>query len=135
MQISSNKKELLTMWKKFKESEFLKRMKRVRVNRVLYFSAIAILLTLSVVLVFSAAMNRAKKNEIEKLKATINENEVTINDLSEDIKKKVQMLNSKKNDIDSYYETEICKKILADIKYKNANKIKKIPLKKLKSKN
>ncbi|MBO5849144.1 MAG: hypothetical protein J6R17_08070 [Bacteroidales bacterium] len=75
-----------------------------------------------------------KKNEIEKLKATINENEVTINDLSEDIKKKVQMLNSKKNDIDSYYETEICKKILADIKYKNANKIKKIPLKKLKSK-
>lgn len=75
-----------------------------------------------------------KKNEIEKLKATINENEVTINDLSEDIKKKVQMLNSKKNDIDSYYETEICKKILADIKYKNANKIKKIPLKELKSK-
>ena len=53
------------MWKKFKESEFLKRMKRVRVNRVLYFSVIAILLTLSVVLVFSAAMNRAKKNEID----------------------------------------------------------------------
>ena len=75
-----------------------------------------------------------KKNEIEKLKTTINDNEVTINDLSEDLKKKVQMLNSKKNDIDSYFETEICKKILADIKYKNANKIKKIPLKKLKSK-
>ena len=78
-------------------------------------------------------LNKIKAMSTAK-KATINENEVTINDLSEDIKKKVQMLNSKKNDIDSYYETEICKKILADIKYKNANKIKKIPLKKLKSK-
>ena len=52
------------MWKKWKETEFFRKLKRVRVNRAIYLSAIVILLTLSVVLAITAATNRAKKNEL-----------------------------------------------------------------------
>lgn len=69
------------MWKKFKESEFVERLKRIRVNRVVYLTAVVILLTLAIVLAFSAAMNRAKKNEMEKIppvdESTNNEPNVT----------------------------------------------------------
>lgn len=52
------------MWKKLKESEFFKKMKRVRVNRAVYLSAVVILLSLAVVLAITAATNRAKKNDL-----------------------------------------------------------------------
>ena len=52
------------MWKKWKETEFFRKMKRIRVNRAIYLSAIVILLTLSVVLAITAATNRAKKNDL-----------------------------------------------------------------------
>lgn len=54
------------MWKKWKESNFYKKLKQVRVNRAVYISAIVILLTLAVVLAVTAALNRAKKTEIEE---------------------------------------------------------------------
>lgn len=50
------------MWKKWKESEFFRKMKQVRVNRVIYLSAIVILLSLAVVLAITAATNRAKRD-------------------------------------------------------------------------
>ena len=52
------------MWKKWKETEFFRKMKRIRVNRAIYLSAIVILLTLAVVLAITAATNRAKKNDL-----------------------------------------------------------------------
>ena len=52
------------MWKKWKETEFFRKLKRIRVNRAIYLSAIVILLTLSVVLAITAATNRAKRNEL-----------------------------------------------------------------------
>ena len=51
------------MWKKWKETEFFRKMKQVRVNRAVYLSAVVILLALSVVLAITAATNRAKRNE------------------------------------------------------------------------
>lgn len=53
------------MWKKWKESDFYKKMKQVRVNRAVYLSAVVILLTLAVILAVTAALNRAKKNDVE----------------------------------------------------------------------
>ncbi len=50
------------MWKKWKESEFFRKMKQVRVNRAVYLSAVVILLSLAVVLAITAATNRANKN-------------------------------------------------------------------------
>ena len=55
------------MWKKWKESEFFRKMKQVRVNRAIYLSAVVILLTLAVVLAITAATNRAKKNPADEL--------------------------------------------------------------------
>lgn len=55
------------MWKKWKESEFVKKMKQVRVNRAVYISAVVILLALSLVLALTVATNRAKKNAAELL--------------------------------------------------------------------
>ena len=52
--------------KNWKESEFFKKMKDVRVNRAVYLSSIVILLSLAVVLAITAATNRAKKNELPK---------------------------------------------------------------------
>ena len=49
------------MWKKWKESEFYERLKRVRVNRAIYLSAVVSLLSLAVVLAITAATNRAKR--------------------------------------------------------------------------
>ena len=49
------------MWKKWKESEFFRKMKQVRVNRAVYLSAVVILLSLAVVLAITAATNRANK--------------------------------------------------------------------------
>lgn len=54
------------MWKKWKESEFFRKMKQVRVNRAVYLSAVVILLSLAVVLAITAATNRAKKNPSEE---------------------------------------------------------------------
>ncbi len=46
------------MWRKWKESEFFRKLKQVRVNRAVYLSAIVILLSLSVVLAITAVTNR-----------------------------------------------------------------------------
>ena len=51
------------MWKKWKESEFFRKMKQISVNRAVYLSAVVILLSLAVVLAITAATNRAKKGE------------------------------------------------------------------------
>ncbi len=53
------------MWNKWKESEFFKKLKQVRVNRAVYLSAVVILLALTVVLSVTAITNRAKKNGTE----------------------------------------------------------------------
>ena len=53
------------MWKKWKESEFFRKMKQVRVNRAVYLSAVVILLSLAVVLAITAATNRANKDITE----------------------------------------------------------------------
>ncbi len=55
------------MWKKWKESEFFKKLKQVRVNRAVYISAIVILLALAVVLTITAVTNRAKKKPTDEL--------------------------------------------------------------------
>ena len=52
------------MSKKWKESDFYKKLKQVRVNRAVYLSAVAILLTLAVVLAVTAVLNRAKKDDL-----------------------------------------------------------------------
>lgn len=51
------------MWKKWKESKLCRKLKQVKVNRVVYLSAIVILLALAVVLAITAATNRAKRTE------------------------------------------------------------------------
>lgn len=55
------------MWKKWKESEFYKKLKAVRVNRAVYLSTVVILLSLAVVLAITAANNRAKKDAVSDL--------------------------------------------------------------------
>ena len=55
------------MLKKWKESEFFKKMKQVRINRAVYLSAIVILLALSVVLTVTVATNRANKTPDDTL--------------------------------------------------------------------
>ena len=80
--------------------------------------------------------------EINELKKDVNEKEIRIGELLENIKAKdeqisnykEQTVNAIKADINSYYETEICEKILLEVKYKNTNKVKKITLNKLKPK-
>lgn len=54
------------MLKKWKESDFVKKMKQARVNRAVYISAVVILLALSVVLAVTVATNRAKKNAADQ---------------------------------------------------------------------
>ncbi len=54
------------MWKKWKESDFYKKMRTVRVNRAVYVSAVVILLTLALILAVTASLNRAKRNESEE---------------------------------------------------------------------
>ncbi len=60
------------MWKKWKESDFYRKLKAVRVNRAVYLSAVVILLSLSVVLVITAISNRAKKNDVPPHESTGN---------------------------------------------------------------
>jgi len=80
--------------------------------------------------------------EINELKKDVNEKEIRIGELLDNIKVKdeqisnykEQTVNAIKADINSYYETEICEKILLEVKYKNTNKVKKITLNKLKPK-
>ena len=62
------------MWKKWKESEFFKKMKQVRVNRAAYLAAIVVLLSLAVVLAITAATNRAKKEQLPE----VNEPDTTL---------------------------------------------------------
>ena len=49
------------MQKNWKESEFFKKLKHIRVNRAVYLSAIIVLLSISVVLIITAINNRANK--------------------------------------------------------------------------
>ncbi|MBQ9773628.1 MAG: M23 family metallopeptidase [Clostridia bacterium] len=53
------------MWKKWKESDFVKKLKQVRVNRAVYISAVVILLALSIVLAVTVATNRSKKKNAD----------------------------------------------------------------------
>lgn len=52
------------MLEKFKESNFCKKMKQIRVNRAVLISVVTVLLALAVVLAITAAANRAKKKDI-----------------------------------------------------------------------
>lgn len=65
------------MWKKWKESEFFRKMKQGRVNRVIYLSAIVILLALSVVLAITAATNRAHRGEETGTPGSVTKPQVT----------------------------------------------------------
>ena len=49
------------MQKNWKESEFFRKLKHIRVNRAVYLSAIIVLLSISVVLIVTAVNNRANK--------------------------------------------------------------------------
>ena len=49
------------MQKNWKESEFFRKLKHIRVNRAVYLSAIIVLLSISVVLIITAVNNRATK--------------------------------------------------------------------------
>lgn len=53
------------MQKNWKESQFFKKLKHIRVNRAVYLSAIIVLLSISVVLIITAVNNRANKNAID----------------------------------------------------------------------
>lgn len=53
------------MQKNWKESQFFKKLKHIRVNRAVYLSAIIVLLSISVVLIITAVNNRANKNPID----------------------------------------------------------------------
>lgn len=53
--------------KNWKESEFFKKLKAVRINRAVYLCAIVILLSLSVVLAVTVATNRATKDKTDEL--------------------------------------------------------------------
>ena len=61
------------MWKKWKESDFYKKLKTVRVNRAVYLSAVVILLSLSIILAITAANNRAKKQDTAQLPSSTEE--------------------------------------------------------------
>ena len=53
------------MQKNWKESEFFKKLKHIRVNRAVYLSAIIVLLSISVVLIITAVNNRANKPSVD----------------------------------------------------------------------
>ena len=52
------------MQKNWKDSEFFKKLKHIRVNRAVYLSAIIVLLSVSVVLIITAVNNRANKSPV-----------------------------------------------------------------------
>ena len=53
------------MQKNWKESQFFKKLKHIRVNRAVYLCAIIVLLSISVVLIITAVNNRATKDAID----------------------------------------------------------------------
>ena len=53
------------MQKNWKDSQFFKKLKHIRVNRAVYLSAIIVLLSISVVLIITAVNNRTNKNTID----------------------------------------------------------------------
>ena len=53
------------MQKNWKDSEFFRKLKHIRVNRAVYLSAIIVLLSISVVLIITAVNNRANKNPVD----------------------------------------------------------------------
>ena len=59
------------MQKNWKDSEFFKKLKHIRVNRAVYLSAIIVLLSISVVLIITAVNNRANKKPVETTPAPI----------------------------------------------------------------
>ena len=59
------------MQKNWKESEFFRRLKHIRVNRAVYLSAIIVLLSISVVLIVTAVNNRVNKNAIDTPPPTV----------------------------------------------------------------
>ena len=102
--------------KSWKESEFFKKLKAVRVNRAVYLCAIVILLSLSVVLAVTVATNRANKNDVGTLPPDttdtptdalpgINEepedSEPTINDQLPELSLPVSGTLSKKHSVDT----------------------------------
>ena len=60
------------MQKNWKESQFFKKLKHIRVNRAVYLSAIIVLLSISVVLIITAVNNRANKNTLDTTPPAIN---------------------------------------------------------------
>lgn len=53
------------MQKNWKESEFFKKLKHIRVNRAVYLCAVIVLLSISVVLIITAVNNRANKTPVD----------------------------------------------------------------------
>ena len=53
------------MQKNWKDSEFFRKLKHIRVNRAVYLSAIIVLLSISVVLIITAVNNRANKAPVD----------------------------------------------------------------------
>ena len=53
------------MQKNWKESEFFKKLKHIRVNRAVYLCAVIVLLSISVVLIITAVNNRANKAPVD----------------------------------------------------------------------
>lgn len=60
------------MQKNWKESQFFKKLKHIRVNRAVYLSAIIVLLSISVVLIITAVNNRAVKDAVNTTPPTTN---------------------------------------------------------------
>ena len=60
------------MQKNWKESQFFKKLKHIRVNRAVYLSAIIVLLSISVVLIITAVNNRANKLPADTTPPAIN---------------------------------------------------------------
>ena len=59
------------MQKNWKESQFFKKLKQIRVNRAVYLSAIIVLLSISVVLIITAVNNRANKAPVDTTPPTV----------------------------------------------------------------
>ena len=53
------------MQKNWKDSQFFRKLKHIRVNRAVYLSAVIVLLSISVVLIITAVNNRANKTPVD----------------------------------------------------------------------
>ena len=77
------------MQKNWKDSEFFKKLKHIRVNRAVYLSAIIVLLSISVVLIITAVNNRANKAPVSTtppVSTTARPNETTPPEVNENDK-------------------------------------------------